>query len=67
VDRILLTKLESFKKEKDLDEEGAFCESLAQRIRHFSSRQKAIAYIEINKLLLNIEFPGDPYHSESHL
>ena len=39
---------------------------MASRLRNFSSRQKAIAYVEINKLLLNIQLPNDPYLVPSH-
>ena len=65
VDDALLARLEGIQKEKQ-DEEGSFCESIASQLRTFTNRQKAVAYVEINKLLLNIEFPSDPYITQSH-
>ena len=66
VDNALLSRLDSLQGMEKQDEEGAFGENVASRLRKFSSRQKAIAYVEINKLLLNIQFPNDPYFIPSH-
>ena len=43
------------------DEEGAFGDSVAARLRCLSPRQKAVAYIEIDKVLLRLKYPNDPY------
>ena len=64
VDTALLSWLDSLQEENQ-DKEGAFGEKLVLCLHKFSSRQKAIAYIEINKLLL-IQFPNDPYFVPSH-
>ena len=43
------------------DEEGAFGDSVAARLWCLSPRQKTMAYIEIDKVLLGLKYPNDPY------
>lgn len=43
------------------DGEAIFGDHVASRLRQFTARQKAIAYIEIDRLLLKIQYPNDPY------
>lgn len=43
------------------DGDAIFGDHVASRLRQFSPRQKAIAYIEIDRLLLKIQYPNDPY------
>ena len=43
------------------DEEGLFGGHVASRLRQLTDRQKAIAYVEIDKLLLKIQYPNDAY------
>ena len=61
VDKALLSSLHNLQRDQSEDEAGSFGEHVASRLRHFTNRQRAIACIEINKLLLKIEFPNDPY------
>ena len=51
------------KLENDQQEDGdaIFGDHVASRLRQFTPRQKAIAYIEIDRLLLKIQYPNDPY------
>ena len=49
------------------DEEGAFGDSVAARLRCLSPRQKAVAYIEIDKVLLGLKYPNDPYRISSKI
>lgn len=45
---------------KDEDAASAFGRHVSSRLRRLTPRQNAIACLEINKLLLNIEFPNEP-------
>ena len=52
----------------DNDEEGMYGEHVASRLRKLSKQQKALAYIEIDRLFYSIEFgpgafPSAPYAS----
>ena len=65
VEELMITELKEIQKRrtaKELtDDEGYFGQHVAATLRKFNDRQKAIAKIQIEQLLVNIEFPSDPY------
>ena len=61
VDKALLSSLNNLQRDQSEDEAGSFGEHVVSSLRRFTNRQRAIACIEINKLLFKIEFPNDPY------
>ena len=54
VDELLVEKLTSHQ-----DEASSFGEHVAARLRGFTARQRAMACLEIDRVLLNIEFPPE--------
>lgn len=65
VEELMITELKEIQERrtaKELtDDEGYFGQHVAATLRKFNDRQKAIAKIQIEQLLVNIEFPSDPY------
>ena len=56
VERALIERLEQLKKPHQ-DEAAAFGNHIAARLRTFTPRQYAMACLEIEKVLFNIQFP----------
>ena len=52
---------EKRKKKEELDEEGHFAHHAAGTLRRFNSRQKAIAKLRIEQVLVDVEFAQDNY------
>ena len=61
VEKLLISSIQYLQDDKARDEEAAFADSVAARLRCLMPQQKAIAYIEIDKLLLRVQCPNDPY------
>ena len=59
VDHALLSRLEDLHKEQN--GETAFGEHVAASLQLMTPRQRASARVEIDKVLLNIQFPEEPY------
>ena len=58
VDEAILSRIDRLQQE---DGEEAFGKHVAACLRQMNPRQRAITRIEIEKLLLNMQFPDDPY------
>ena len=54
LDQALISRLDKLQ-----DGEAAFGDHIASCLRQLNPRQRAIARVEIDKLLLNIQFPAD--------
>ena len=50
---------------KVMDAEGHFGEHVAATLRRFTPQQRAIAKLEIDRVLVNVEFPSTPNHPPS--
>ena len=61
VDSALLSQIEKCSGNEDGDEASSFGQHVAFCLRRLSDRQRALACIEIDKALFNIEFPDDLY------
>lgn len=59
VDVALLTRLQKLQEQQD--GEAAFGEHVAACLRQLSPRLRAIARIEIDKVLMHLQFPDDSY------
>ena len=59
VDRALLSRLENVQEHQD--GEAAFGEHVAACLRQLNPRQRAVARIEIDKVILHLQFPEEPY------
>ena len=56
-----IIKQPKLENDQQQDGDAIFGDHVASRLRQFTPRQKAIAYIEIDRLLLKIQYPNDPY------
>ena len=54
LDQVLISKLDKLQ-----DREGTFGDHVASCLRQLNPCQRAIARVEIDKLLLNMQFPED--------
>ena len=59
VDKTIMDRLENFKKEDQQDDAAAFGNHVAARLRTCSPRQYAIACLQIEKVLVDTQFPPD--------
>lgn len=50
---------------KVMDAEGHFGEHVAATLRRFTPQQRAFAKLEIDRVLVNVEFPSTPNHPPS--
>ena len=64
VDEALLSTLDKLHQHQD--GEKAFGEHIASCLRQLNPHQRAIARVEIDKVLLNLQFPEDPYASSNY-
>ena len=60
VEKELISSIKALKDDTADDEEGSFANAVASRLRRLTPRQKAIAYLEIDKVLLRLQYPEDP-------
>ena len=65
IDELLVQSInmlqESRKKKEELDDEGHFAHHVAATLRRFNSRQKAVAKLRIEQVLVDVEFTQDHY------
>lgn len=63
IDELLVKSLSSIQekrtKEKTDDEEGYFGKHISETLRRFNARQKALAKLQIQQVLLQLEFPPE--------
>ena len=64
LDTALLKRLEGLQQQQD--GEAAFGEHVASCLRQMNPRQRALARIEIDKVILNIQFPEDSYSNDPY-
>ena len=64
LDRLLVSQIDHLTAERD--EASSFGEHVASRLKGFTPRERALACLEIDKVLLNIEFPNDIPFSSPH-
>ena len=62
VEKTLTERLEQLKKPEDQDEATAFGNHVAARLKSFTPRQYAIACLQIEKVLVNVQFPQSHDH-----
>ena len=69
IDEMLITSIKNLrerqqdKQKRQLDEETHFGLQVAETLRRFSSKQKALAKLQIDQVLFNVEFPPEqPYY-----
>ena len=69
VEKTLIERLQQLKKPQDQDDAVAFGNHVATRLRTFTPRQYVIACLQIEKVLVDIQFPPshdhDPYSTSS--
>ena len=62
MEKTLVRRLEELKRNEHQDEAAAFGNHVAGRLRTFTPRQYAIACLQIEKILVDTQFPhNDPY------
>ena len=65
IDELLKTELKEIQnrriRREPNDSEGYFGQHVAATLRRFNDRQKAIAKLKIEQVLVTVEFPSDPY------
>ena len=63
VDELIVASLNNIQErrekqvKKEIDEESHFCQQVAATLRRFTTRQKAFAKLQIEQVLVNVEFP----------
>ena len=65
IEKGLLERLEHLKNPKDVDEAEVFGKHVAARRRTFNPRQYAMACLQIEKVLVDVQFPPTQDHTHA--